>query len=116
MCKEMDRAVILVILSLVLTGCVERTLYIKSTPPGAHVTLNHKPIGETPLEHTFYHYGTYSVRLEKEGYEIAEHEAEVKGPWYEHAPVDLVAEILPTRHHIERELHYTLEEKKVTPP
>jgi hypothetical protein len=107
----------LLMIVMILTGCVERTLYIKSEPAGARVILNHQELsGTTPLQHTFYHFGTYDVRLQKEGYEILEDEAKIKGPWYEHFPIDLLAQLYPKKIHIKRKLHYSLEERKVTPP
>lgn len=52
-----------------LAGCVERTISITSDPSGALVFLNDEEIGRTPCEASFLHYGTYDVRIVKDGYE-----------------------------------------------
>ena len=76
-------------------GCVERTLQIRSEPPGALVSLNGDEVGRTPMRKTFTWYGTYDVEVRKEGYVTKVAETKVWAPWWQIPPIDLVAEILP---------------------
>jgi len=78
---------------VLLTGCVTRTLSITSEPSGARVFLNDQEVGATPLVVGFTHYGTYDVRLEKEGSRALWTKAEAVQPWWEYPVVDLVAEV-----------------------
>ena len=118
--KRIHRLQRLLIASLILplaaAGCIERKLYVKSDPPGARVYLNHAEVGVTPLTHTFYHYGTYSIQLKKEGYETFETRAEIQGPWYEHFPLDFLFEVWPKRIAVERTVSYTLQETQTYNP
>ena len=81
--------------ALVAGGCVERTLQIRSEPPGALVYLNGEEAGRTPMRKTFIWYGTYDVQLRKEGYVTESAETKVWAPWWQVPPIDLVAEVLP---------------------
>jgi hypothetical protein len=54
----------------------EITLSLTSEPPGAMVYLGVDPLGETPLEKTV-DPGTYTIRVEKEGYEPFEETVDV---------------------------------------
>jgi hypothetical protein len=59
----------------------------------------------------FTFYGTYEVRLEKEGYETLHQPTEAKAPWWEAPGPDLVAEALPGENKVNLEWHYELIEK-----
>ena len=101
------RLVIALLLSLVLgTGCVRRSLTVKSDPPGALVYLNGVEVGRTPMTRDFTWYGTYDVTLRKEGYETLKTEGKVIAPWWQWVPIDFFAEALPL--HDRRELAYTM--------
>jgi hypothetical protein len=78
-----------------LAGCVKRTISITSEPNGALVHLNDQEVGRTPLTVPFRFYGTYDVRLEKDGYEPLWTEADAAAPWWETPGPDLVAEMIP---------------------
>lgn len=87
-------------LVLLLTGslgCVERRLMITSEPAGALVYLNDQEVGRTPLDVPFTWYGTYDVRLEREGYQTLQTEQIAKRPWWETPGPDLFAEALPDK-------------------
>ena len=86
-------------------GCVERTLDIDSTPPGALVYLDDQEIGRTPLNHDFLWYAKYDVVIRKEGYETVKTTADVKAPLYEWIPFDLFADLLPI--HFKDHHHFT---------
>jgi len=60
---------------LLITGCVERLITVKSTPAGALVYLNDEEVGRTPVTVPFRFYGVYDVRLEHEGDWVTEAEA-----------------------------------------
>lgn len=78
-------------------GCVERRLLISSEPSGALVYLNDQEVGRTPLEVPFTWYGTYDVRLEREGYRTLQTEQVAEQPWWEVPGPDLFAEAIPDK-------------------
>ena len=57
------------VLSLAVSGCMERSLEITSEPSGATVLVNEAKVGQTPYTYRFKHYGTFDIRLEKKGYQ-----------------------------------------------
>jgi hypothetical protein len=77
------------------SGCVKRTLAISSEPAGALVWVNDQEVGRTPVEVPFTWYGTYDVRLEREGYAPLWTVGEAQMPWWELPGPDLVAELIP---------------------
>ncbi|UCD74491.1 MAG: PEGA domain-containing protein [Phycisphaerales bacterium] len=91
-----------------LTGCVQRTINITSEPPGALVWLNDREVGRTPLDVEFLYYGTYDVRLVKEGYEPLLTKGEANAPLWDLPGLDLAAEVAPVRLHSNIEWHYEL--------
>lgn len=91
-CAQLLMIVCLCVLSL---GCVERRLLITSEPAGALVYLNDQEVGRTPLEVPFTWYGTYAVRLEREGYKTLQTEQIADRPWWEAPGPDLFAEAMP---------------------
>lgn len=94
-----------------LGGCVQRVISITSEPSGALVHLNDREVGRTPVEVPFTFYGTYDVRLEREGCEPMWTTGEAEMPWWEAPPVDLLAEALPGAKS-EVSWHYELEPEK----
>lgn len=80
---------------LILSGCVDRTISITSTPSGALVYLNDEEVGRTPLVTPFTFYGVYDVRLEKDGYEPMWTSERAAPPWWEYPGPDLLAEMVP---------------------
>jgi hypothetical protein len=91
------------------TGCVRRTLSISTEPAGAMVWLNDREVGRSPVDVDFDYYGTYDVRLEREGYEPQMTSGDAKSPWWDTVGLDLVAELMPFAIHSRVEWHYTLE-------
>lgn len=71
--------------------------------------VNDQQVGRTPAEAEFLFHGVYDVRVELEGYEPLRTTAETKAPFYEWAPIDLVAEALPTRIENVQHWHFVLE-------
>ena len=76
-------------------GCVQRTLQIESSPPGALVYLNGDEAGRTPMRKNFVWYGTYDVELRKDGYRTLNVQQKVWAPWWQWPPFDFFAEALP---------------------
>ncbi|MFN0131136.1 MAG: PEGA domain-containing protein [Phycisphaerales bacterium] len=91
----------------VLGGCLERTVTIKSDPPGAVAWVNDVEIGRTPATAGFEFYGVYEVRLAAEGYEPITVGKRARAPIYEYPPVDLAATVIPAR--IQTELVWQFE-------
>ena len=79
-----------VILSIALSGCVERTLTINTVPEGALVVLNDEEIGRSPVTTSFNWYGDYNVRISMPGYETLKTHRELKAPWYDAFPWDFI--------------------------
>ena len=86
--------VLVIIISISLTGCVERKLTITTQPEGAFVELNDEPIGQTPVTVSFNWYGDYNIRITKDGYETLKTHKQLKAPLHDHFPFDLFAQIL----------------------
>lgn len=95
-------------LALLLAGCVERTVKITSEPEGALVYLNDEEVGRTPVTVPFTFYGTYDVRLEREGYKPLWTEQRAAAPWWEAPGPDLFAEAVP-HNKVELKWHFQME-------
>ena len=81
--------------SILLTGCIERRVWIETDPPGALVWLNDTQVGRSPVDVSITHHGIYDVRIEKEGYEPLVTSADTDGPMWDTVPLDFFVEILP---------------------
>ena len=102
-------AIVVVLVTVaVSTGCVHRTIMITSEPAGALVWLNDREIGRTPLEVGFEYYGTYDVRLERQGFEPVMTSGSANPPWWETLGLDLLAELVPLELRSEIQWHYDL--------
>ena len=99
----------LLLLPLLCTGCVRRTISIVSNPPGALVWLNDREVGRTPIEVEFLYYGTYDVRIVKDGYEPLITFGRADAPLWDMVGIDLAAELLPLELHSRIEWIYQLE-------
>jgi PEGA domain-containing protein len=98
--------------ALMLGGCVERRMTIRTNPPGALVYVDNKEMGVSPVSYSFVHYGTSRVRLVRDGYETQTVVEEVKAPVYEWLPLEPFSELLPFRFKDWREFTYDLETSK----
>lgn len=78
-----------------LGGCLQRRIFVTSEPDGAIVWINDQEVGRTPLDTGFTFYGTYDVRVRKEGYEPVSGPRDARAPWYEYPGPDLIASALP---------------------
>jgi hypothetical protein len=77
-----------------LTGCVERTLILRSDPPGATVVVNGDELGVAPAKLEFETYGTYDVVMSAPRYRRLHALVPVQPPWYEKIPFDLFYEVV----------------------
>lgn len=89
-------------------GCLERRIAITSEPDGAIVWINDQEVGRTPVDTGFTFYGTYDVRVRKEGYEPVSGPRDAVAPWYEYPGPDLVASALPIPIRSTVRWHYVL--------
>jgi hypothetical protein len=80
--------------ALLLAGCVERTLLIRSDPAGARVVVNGVDAGLTPHRLRFQTYGVFDVMLSAEGCHRLRAPVPVEAPWYQQAPLDFFTEVL----------------------
>ena len=76
-------------------------MLIRSDPTGAPVWLDEQPVGATPLDLPFTHYGARRIRVgplrdenDKRTHAEMERVVEVEPPWYEKWPIDFFAEAL----------------------
>jgi hypothetical protein len=92
---------------------VRRTITVESDPPGALLWLNDNEIGRTPTTVPFTWYGTYSVRLEMDGYETLSTTAKVRAPIYQWLLIDLPFEtVIPGTRKNKHSFRYSLEPAK----
>jgi hypothetical protein len=82
------------------TGCVTRTITIKTNPSNALVYVDDKLVGESPVEIPFTYYGTRKITIEKkdaDGRLMCERKTvfeKIKTPAYEVFPLDFFSEIV----------------------
>ena len=103
------RFALLGLAALLLTGCMQRTLSITSEPEGAIVWVNDVEVGRTPVQTSFTFYGTYDVRVRKEGYQPVSTSKVARTPVYEYPPIDFVVMAMPWRTNTKIEWHFDLE-------
>ena len=94
------RFLILVIVLFLFSGCVTRTITIKTNPSNALVYVDNELVGESPVEIPFTYYGTRKITIEKkdaDGKLIYERKTvleKIKTPVYEMFPLDFFSENL----------------------
>ena len=99
------------------SGCVQRRMTIRSSPPGALVYVDDYQIGTTPVSTDFIYYGTRKIRLVKDGYETLTVRQPFPAPWYEYFPLDFVTENLwPWEIRDERVVDLAMSTTASTPP
>jgi len=84
----------LVLLLLLVVGCVERKLFIRTEPEGARVRVNGEDAGASPAVWPFTHYGTVRVTVTLDGYLPVERDVRLKAPWYQYPVADFFADIV----------------------
>ena len=91
-----------------MTGCLHRSLTIRTNPPGAQIYVNDQLKGESPLTYDFLWYGWHRITLRKEGFVRQDDLKLLRSPVYLWIPFDLAVELLPFPVHDARSLDYTL--------
>ena len=91
-----------------LTGCIHRSLTIRTDPPGAMVYVNDQLKGESPMTYDFLWYGWYRLTLRKDGFERLDDRKLLRSPVYFWIPFDLAMELLPLPIRDRRTWSYTL--------
>ncbi len=98
------------------TGCVQRRLTIRTTPPGALVYIGNLEIGKTPCSVSYLWYGVREIKIIKDGYETLTVHQWIGPPWYEIPPIDFVSEnFVPYELRDERTLQFQLIPQRVVP-
>ncbi len=83
------------LLALATTGCLaERLLVVETTPSGALVEVDWKPIGHTPLELVIDHPGRRRLLVTLDGYEPILRDVEFPSTWKNSFPLDIFTELL----------------------
>ena len=104
------------LLLIALAACVERTITVRTNPPGALVTVNEIEKGRTPLTFSFIWYGQYRVLVEHPQYETLETSRSVPTPIYQWPGIDFVCEVLlPFKFHNHHDWDFTLAPRRTVP-
>lgn len=83
---------LLIFATLLQTGCVQRRILVRSNPEGALVTIDHQPVGHTPVAVPFTYYGTREIQLEKDGYQTTTVKQRIGAPWFQYPPFDFITD------------------------
>lgn len=81
-------------IALLSMGCVRRRMTVRTSPPGATVSVDNQVVGTSPAATTFVYYGTREFRIEKDGYRTETIRKKIRAPWYQIPGIDFVAETL----------------------
>ena len=100
---------------LLASGCVHRSLTIRSEPPGALVYIDDQLKGPTPVSYDFLWYGWHRVMLRKDGYQRVEEHRLLRAPAHLWIPCDLVMELMPWSIHDDKTWSYTLTKAEPLP-
>jgi hypothetical protein len=102
-------ALLALLLTALIPGCVSRRMFLVTDPPGARVTIDGRVVGTSPLEADFLSYGTRRVELELPGHERLVGELDIDLPWWQFFPMGLVTDLLvPWTIEDERHFAFTL--------
>lgn len=85
---------LLAVLLVAATGCMQRRMTIVSNPPGATCYVDGVEIGKTPVSHEFIYYGTREIRLVRDGYQTLTVLQPMSTPWYQIPPLDFFSDNL----------------------
>jgi hypothetical protein len=81
-------------IALLSMGCVRRRMTVRTSPPGATVSVDNQVVGTSPAATSFVYYGTREFRIEKDGYRTETIRKKIRAPWYQIPGIDFVAETL----------------------
>ncbi len=86
--------VAILIVIVLNSGCIRRRMTIRTSPPGALVSVDNQVIGTTPAASSFTYYGARDIRVEKEGFQTQTVRHRLDPPWYQYPPLDFITETL----------------------
>jgi hypothetical protein len=110
--KKVANIIVVSLILVSLSGCVQRRFIIRSQPEGAFVTIDKQPIGLTPLSVPWTYNGTREFQLEKDGYKTIKVQQRFQPTWYETFPASFVTEnFWPQEIRDERVLDFQMEPK-----
>jgi len=75
-------------------GCVRRRMTVRTSPPGATVSIDNQLIGTSPAATSFVYYGTREIRVEKDGFRTETIRRKIKPPWYQWPVAEFFSETL----------------------
>lgn len=96
-------------------GCVRRVVEITSEPAGAIVWLNDREVGTTPCQVEILHYGTYDLRVARDGWEPVVEGRNAAAPVWDLPGPDLIAELLPFEVESRASWHVVLQPEDLDP-
>ena len=101
---------------LLLGGCVERLVMVRSDPPGAIVRMDDEEVGRTPCEVEYTWYGTREIAVELPGHRSVRRLVDLPPPWWQVFPFDLITDVvLPFTIRDQRNLGCTLPPEPANP-
>ncbi len=98
-----------------VTGCVARSLTIRTDPPDALVYVDDVYQGASPATFDFDWYGWHRVTLHKDGFQRVEDRQLLQAPPWLWIPLDLLAEMWPGTLRDDRTWVYTLSPVQAIP-
>ncbi len=105
----------MMVCGLLLTGCVTRSLTIRTDPPGAMVYVNDQLKGSSPVTYDFTWYGWYRLTLRKDGYQRVDDHKLMRAPVYLWIPFDFLLELFPFQIRDTRTWSYVLTPAQALP-
>jgi hypothetical protein len=90
----MRRRLLPALSAVLLSGCVERIVAVRSEPPGAVVYVDGEKAGQTPCEVSYVWYGTREIALERRGCRPVREMLPLQPPWWQIFPLDFVTDVL----------------------
>ena len=91
-------------------GCVERRYTVRTDPPGAQVIVNGESLGPATASHNFYYYGDREITLVMDGFETKTLIQPINAPWWDNYLTEFFTEnVVPWVIRDEREYTYKLE-------
>ncbi len=93
-CARCVLVLLFVVYLICPVGCVRRRLTVRTTPPGAVISVDNQSIGTSPAASSFTYYGTREVKIEKDGFRTETIKRRINPPWYEAPVLDFISETL----------------------
>jgi PEGA domain-containing protein len=110
------RALTLLAVAALSSGCVERRYTLRTNPPGALAIVNGEEIGQTPVSAPFFYYGDREITLIRDGYETRTVIQPIKAPWWDNLATEFFTEnLVPFHLRDEREFSYQLTPASMAP-